>query len=546
MGEIIVQLVAVDGLTFNQLAKSVVIRRALKSDGYNLPKSRATITKIFMEERAKVKENLKNKLKALKESGQRFSLSLDESTSVRNRRYMNLNIHDKNNFYSLGMVRITGTMNFAKAKDLVAKRLAEFGLEFESDIVSTITDGAAVMKKFGRETAPLHTLCLAHAIHLCVCDVIYKRSEVSQDQEENEEEHESEEDCDCEGDCDCEYEDINDTAFFSNFGEIVSKVRRTIKIFRKSPVNNDDALQPYVVEAYGEEKVLFLDCRTRWNSTLKMLKRFYELKKEVQMAMIKLDKPFEISQDEFSIIKDVCNSLEPIEIAVNYLCQKDADLILSEKIVFFTLKKLAELDTPTSRALHRQLTIRVEERRNVDLIHLVEYLNCPDYLDTASARDQFGRKISKPAVIALAASLLQRLYPDTTDGNNALSERDEGTSNEEQVEDTTIKTVSEEYAEFLLMPSINATTSSNSGRRKTERTILKQECSLYESTKTRPENLEKLHKCLLTIKPTSVEPERAFSVMGLFLTKIRNRLSDNMLDAIIFLRHQYQLRLKDN
>ena len=125
--------------------------------------------------------------------------------------------------------------------------------------------------------------------------------------------------------------------------------------------------------------------------------------------MIQLDKPFEISQEEFSLIKDVCDALEPIEIAVSYLCKKDANLLLSEKILFFTLKKLSDLDTPTSRALHQQLTIRIEERRNVDLIHLVEYLNCPDYLDTASGRDQFGRKISKPAVMSLATSLLQRL-----------------------------------------------------------------------------------------------------------------------------------------
>jgi len=35
-------------------------------------------------------------------------------------------------------------------------------------------------------------------------------------------------------------------------------------------------------------------------------------------------------------------------------------------------------------------------------------------------------------------------------------------------------------------------------------------------TKKRPDNLEKLYHALLTIKPTSVEPERAFSAITIY------------------------------
>ena len=64
--------------------------------------------------------------------------------------------------------------------------------------------------------------------------------------------------------------------------------------------------------------------------------------------------------------------------------------------------------------------------------------------------------------------------------------------------------------------------------------------SLFKATKKRPENLEKLYHALLTIKLTSVEPERAFSAMGLFVTKLRNRLNDESLDALIFMRQYYK------
>jgi len=50
--------------------------------------------------------------------------------------------------------------------------------------------------------------------------------------------------------------------------------------------------------------------------------------------------------------------------------------------------------------------------------------------------------------------------------------------------------------------------------------------SHFEATKKRSNNLEKLFHALITINLKSVEPERAFSATGLFLTKLRNRLYD--------------------
>ena len=60
---------------------------------------------------------------------------------------------------------------------------------------------------------------------------------------------------------------------------------------------------------------------------------------------------------------------------------------------------------------------------------------------------------------------------------------------------------------------------------------------LYEITKTRPNNLQKLYAALNTIKPTSVEAERAFSVFGYFVSKIRNRLNNDTIDGLLFSRH---------
>ena len=69
--------------------------------------------------------------------------------------------------------------------------------------------------------------------------------------------------------------------------------------------------------------------------------------------------------------------------------------------------------------------------------------------------------------------------------------------------------------------------------------IVQKEMMLYEITKRRPNKPEKLYSELKTIKSTSVEAERAFSALGYLVSKIRNCLNDDTIDALLFLRHYY-------
>ena len=101
-----------------------------------------------------------------------------------------------------------------------------------------------------------------------------------------------------------------------------------------------------------------------------------------------------------------------------------------------------------------------------------------------------------------------------------------------------VMTLSEEFASFLENEIHEC--EDISAQEESRSQIVKKEMSLFEATKKRPENLEKLYHALLTIKPTSVEPERAFSAMGLFVTRLRNRLNDESLDALIFMRQYYK------
>ena len=84
-----------------------------------------------------------------------------------------INAHFQSSLQSLGLIRIQGSMNAVK---LFEERLECFGLNLKRDVVATVTAGASVMIKFGKDTSPQHVTCHAHAIHLAVCVVLYKTS----------------------------------------------------------------------------------------------------------------------------------------------------------------------------------------------------------------------------------------------------------------------------------------------------------------------------------------------------------------------------------
>ena len=103
---------------------------------------------------------------------------------------------------------------------------------------------------------------------------------------------------------------------FDIIQEIIKKVKKIIRIFCKSPVENENNLQTQDQQSFKNEKSLFLDCKTCWNCLLNMLQRFYKMRKEVKDPMLWLDKDFNISFEEFHKIKEICDFLAPLEMAV--------------------------------------------------------------------------------------------------------------------------------------------------------------------------------------------------------------------------------------
>ena len=94
------------------------------------------------------------------------------------------------------------------------------------------------------------------------------------DEEDDDNENEDD-DCDKDSD-DFENQDFDQEApkLVPELFKVVSNVRKIVKLFPKAPVGNYNDLHPQIKFSIRKEKALFLDCKTRWNSLLPLLKRF--------------------------------------------------------------------------------------------------------------------------------------------------------------------------------------------------------------------------------------------------------------------------------
>ena len=78
LGELVGQLTAIDGLTFNQIATSKRLRQAFKADGYDLPRSHKKVLDLVMKQRKDIVKTIREELNAIKLRDGRFSITFDE------------------------------------------------------------------------------------------------------------------------------------------------------------------------------------------------------------------------------------------------------------------------------------------------------------------------------------------------------------------------------------------------------------------------------------------------------------------------------------
>ena len=135
IGEVVSKLVALDGFSFNALVNSTFIRSAMSEKGLEFPKNHKQVIQLVKKFSSCIKAELKANFSSMVSSEKRFSISLDEYTSLKNRRFVNVNVHQESKHWNLGLKRISGSLPAEKAVAIVTEKLEEFGLSMVDHIV---------------------------------------------------------------------------------------------------------------------------------------------------------------------------------------------------------------------------------------------------------------------------------------------------------------------------------------------------------------------------------------------------------------------------
>lgn len=289
-------------------------------------------------------------------------------------------------------------------------------------------------------------------------------------------------------------------------------------MFKRSPLKNN-YLQKYVKEELGKEVHLVIDVKTRWNSMVAMIQNFLKIKTSIKKTLIDLDCSNIWEEKHVAVLETLLDVLRPIKDAVEALSRRDMNLLVADVVVNTLYEQLLLNSHAISQQMAEAIQIRITERRNVTMLSLIKYLKSPDSLDS---------DLPKKTLKSYAQELYSRLFQQSGSEITSFSSEDEviGTQVDSSFENK-LKTAIE---------NAKAPPKTFNGYQKN---FLQKELALFEFSKSRTKNLDDLYNSVLTIKPTSVECERVFSIAGNFSTKIRNRTSNELLNALVILKTHF-------
>ncbi|XP_050507488.1 uncharacterized protein LOC126885105 [Diabrotica virgifera virgifera] len=444
MEPMVSRMVCKDGFALSIFCTSKDLRFLFSNTGFELPHSPNTIRSIVKNFATSVQSNMMIEFESLKKQKHKFALTFDEWTSQKNHRYLNLNVHLKETHFNLGLIRIHGSCTAEHTISLVKDRLKIFGLDLDTDIIGMTTDGASVMVKAGKLLSCYHQLCFAHGIQLAVIKVLYeKKLEIETESTTASsitlpEDGESTDDDD--DDILNEEEGAADMTVILNlnypgnrvqinprYNDLLQKVRNVVKLFKKSPTKYDTYLQKYVKEEIGKELCLVLDCRTRWNSLLAMVERFYKLKQYIEKSLIDIKSSIKFTDHEWSSIKGLIDSLQPCKLAVEALSRRESTVLTADTTLKFILEQLNKQGTTFSGELADTLREKIKQRRTFMTGILIYLQNPAKYNEYSKQSDDTFFMPKKTFMRHKMTEILKRLT--TNDEENVkTSEEEDGSS----------------------------------------------------------------------------------------------------------------------
>ena len=218
--------------------------------------------------------------------------------------------------------------------------------------------------------------------------------------------------------------------------------------------------------------------------------------------------------------------------------------VKAEMIIQFIDKKLEGNESTLVLKLLERLRSRYKDRKNNQLVSLVKFYEDPDSLTKSSNNEDSYKMVSKPTIVKMSKALHRRLRFDRAETDELSSTANEQSNPSDSSEGADTRSNTEDSSIPLAKELSSLLTQSNRSQQDGLSDTFTKEISLFMTggAEKKTQALKELSRSLLTVPPTSVEAERTFSASGLFLTKLRCRLSDASLDMLIFLKFYFSCK----
>lgn len=260
-----------------------------------------------------------------------------------------------------------------------------------------------------------------------------------------------------------------------------------------------------------------------------MIDKFLFLKNSIKKALIDLEMGELWIEENIITLNNILKVLKPIKLAIERLSSRDSNILISDAIVNTLCEEIQSMSSDLSKKMFQALYLRIDERRDKKLYTLIKFLKQPDFFDSNHTNSLFSYA-SKCSVITYAENIFYRLFGFC----NNVGE----TKSNDDVEKCVSK-AKKTFEEALNAAIKNVNSCSQSNSKTTSKHCIRKEFKYFEGSGQKTQNIEYLFNAILTIRPTSVESERMFSVTGQFVNKIRNRLSDESINALSVLKNYF-------
>ena len=283
--------------------------------------------------------------------------------------------------------------------------------------------------------------------------------------------------------------------------------------------------QPVAREALAKysDLVPILDVRTRWSSLFQMIDRFLNLFSEIRRALFDLDELELLENFPKNVLEELRSALRVVHLATMQFGSSDNNLLTCDRIKNFVLSELKANGNQASRDLHDAFKHEFE-KRETDFVVLLRYLK-----DKKVSKGWAVRKIEK-LIEALGKRLCE---PDDPLENEDCAGQDSASSLDQSsvsVADQSID-IAERFKAFM-----ERTPSPKPSDHQNLSIAISRELNIFRKTDHLGTYLSLLLTNLKAIKGSTTNVKRVFSSAGLVVTKLRTRLSDDLVDKIILLK----------